>query len=68
MNDREVEFEVVPKEVKLSCGGQCSGFMSQVDGPVRMSYPPQFLHRCNKCNSEEWVRGKQYPYMKTQQL
>ena len=64
MADREVEFSVVAKEVKLSCGGQCSGFMESVHHPVRLSNPPQYLHRCNKCGSEEWVRGKTYPYVR----
>jgi len=46
----------------IHCG--CGGRISSCDGPALTSYPPQNLHRCDKCGGEMYVIGKQYPIQK----
>lgn len=41
------------KLVQCDCGGVCKW-----TGKVKLSYPPQYVFKCNKCKSEVTIRAE----------
>ena len=58
----EKEYLKQPIEVKLFC--DYCGEEMEATGEVLLTYPPQYVHVCPKCNAKQNIRNKQYPYIK----
>jgi hypothetical protein len=59
--DREIKKEVTPYEVNISCIKCSFGFMLPT-GITYMTNPPQYEHKCNKCENKENFTLT-YPYI-----
>jgi hypothetical protein len=54
--------------IKCDCGG-----IYKWTGSIKLSYPPQYVFRCDKCNSDITIRAErlfpeQYPEFQKKQL
>ena len=63
----EIKIEVKTFKVILECD-ECKDGIMIYNGIVLTSNPPQFPHICNKCGEKKNIRGKKYPYIKTEEI
>lgn len=71
MNISEASVEVKVIRVYALCGEvdeegrACAGrLMADQNAPIRASYPPQYLHRCDVCDHRKLISGKMYPLIR----
>ena len=60
MNTTEVRKEVRTYSVRLMCGN-CNGGEMHPTGATLLTSPPQYPHKCLRCNKES-VERKRYPF------
>lgn len=49
------KVEMITYKVKAKCEKCGEGYM-QSRGEALLSYPPQYIHKCNKCGYEAYYR------------
>lgn len=61
----EFTFPIETVGLGMACDeGGCDGEFFPTDAPMRLTSPPQFQHRCDKCGREDWFQ-KKYPTTRT---
>ncbi len=59
---RTIRTEVKAYQIDLHCEqADCDGMMVTCEGMVYMSSPPQYPHKCTKCDTKRYITGITYP-------
>lgn len=72
MEENKEQYQIVKKEVKavkkqLKCTKCEEGFMVTT-GVVLTSQPPQYEHKCNKCDNVVQVQGAAFPVIDYEEI